>query len=260
MEAYQFLVFFNNLKVNYKITGSGPVILILHGWPSSSDSWVRSMKSLSRIGYQVICPDLPGFGKSDTPTEPWNVDNYMEWLMGFVNVLKLDKFILLGHSFGGRIAVKFSAKYADNLKCLILCDSAGIRPELDAKSTAIYKMVQIGNSVFVSGFLLKIKDVLRNILYFFIKNRDYVKAKGVMRETMTKVVNEDLTSCLPKIKNKTLLIWGKKDKLVPIEYAYQFKNKIKDSKLEIIPGIGHSPHLRAFEKLTEIIIMFLKNL
>ncbi|XOB42287.1 MAG: alpha/beta fold hydrolase [Candidatus Nealsonbacteria bacterium] len=253
-------IIIDNLKINYKTTGSGPVILILHGWPASSDSWLRVMESLSRVGYQVICPDLPGFGKSDTPLQSWSIANYVEWLMGFVSVLKLDKFILLGHSFGGRIAVKFSAKYGDKIKCLILCDSAGIRPKLDAKSTAIYKMVQIGNSVFAFGFLLKIKDVLRNILYFFIKNRDYVKAKGVMKETMTKVVNEDLTSYLPKIKNKTLLIWGKKDKLVPIEYAYQFKDKIKDSRLEIIPGVGHSPHFRASERLTEIIIMFLNEL
>ena len=107
---------------------------------------------------------------------------------------------------------------------------------------------------------MKVKDVLRNILYFFIKNRDYVKAKGVMKATMTKVVNEDLTSYLPKIKNKTLLVWGKKDRLVPIEYAYQFKNKIKGSELKIIPGVGHSPHFRASERLTEIIIMFLNTL
>lgn len=250
----------NNLKINYKTTGSGPVILILHGWGVSSDSWVRAIESLSRIGYQVICPDLPGFGKSDTPLQSWSVDNYMEWLMGFVNALKLDNFILLGHSFGGRVAVKFSVKYGDKLKCLILCDPAGIRPKLDTKSTALYKMVQVGNSVFAFGFLLKIKDVLRNILYFFIKNRDYVKAKGVMKATMTKVVNEDLISYLPKIKNKTLLVWGKKDKSVPIEYAYQFKDKIKDSKLVIIPGVGHSPHFRASERLTEIIIMFLNEL
>ena len=250
----------NNLRINYKTTGSGPVILILHGWPSSSDSWVRSMENLSRLGYQVICPDLPGFGKSHTQVKPWNISNYMEWLMRFVSVLKLNKFILLGHSFGGRIAVKFSVKYGNRLKCLILCDPAGIRPKLDAKTTAISKVVQIGNSVFSFGFLLKIKDVLRNILYFFIKNRDYVKAKGVMKATMTKVINEDLTSYLPKIKSRTLLIWGKKDTLVPIEYAYQFKDKIKNSKLEIIPGVGHSPHFRAFERLTEIIIMFLNTL
>jgi len=253
-------ILINNLEVNFKITGSGPVILVLHGWPSSSDSWVRAMKSLSRSGYQVVCPDLPGFGKSDTPTQPWSIANYMEWVLKFVNELKLDKFILLGHSFGGRVAVKFSAKYGNRLKCLILCDSAGIRPKLDAKSTAISKVVQIGNIAFSPGFLVKVKDVLRNILYFFIKNRDYVKAKGVMKATMTKVIEEDLGSYLPNIKNKTLLIWGKKDTLVPIEYAYQFEDKIKGSKLEIIPGVGHSPHFRAYERLTEIIVMFLNTL
>jgi pimeloyl-ACP methyl ester carboxylesterase len=252
-------VIINNLRINYKTTGSGPVILILHGWSSSSDSWIKAMEHLSRVGYQIICPDLPGFGKSGTPAESWDTDDYMEWLSGLIGVLKLDKFILLGHSFGGRIAIKFSAKNADKLKCLILCDSAGIRPKLNAKRTAVYKMVQMGNSVFASGFLLKIKDILRNILYFFIKNIDYVKAKGVMRATMTKVVNEDLTSCLSDIKNKTLLVWGKNDKLVSIEYAYQFNDKIKDSKLEIIPGVGHSPHLKYFERLTEIIIMFLNE-
>ena len=253
-------ILINNLEVNFKVTGSGPVILILHGWPSSSDSWVEAMKSLSRSGYQAICPDLPGFGKSDTPVQSWSISNYMEWVLKFADSLKLDNFILLGHSFGGRVAVKFSAKYGNRLKCLILCSSAGIRPKLDAKSTAISKVVQMGNTVFSPGFLVKIKDVLRNILYFVIKNRDYVKARGVMKATMTKVVEEDLSSYLPNIKNKTLLVWGKKDRSVPIEYAYQFKDKIKDSKLEIMPGVGHSPHFRASERLTEIIIMFLNAL
>ncbi|GAI38906.1 unnamed protein product [marine sediment metagenome] len=68
----------NNLKVNYKIAGSGPVILVLHGWGSSSDSWVDVMEILSGRGYKVICPDFPGFGKSQPPIQPWACP--IEWL------------------------------------------------------------------------------------------------------------------------------------------------------------------------------------
>jgi len=249
----------NNLEINYKIAGQGPAILILHGWGGSSDSWIRVQKILSKEGFQVVVPDFPGFGKSKTPFSPWGLEEYTNFILNLTNYFGLKDFYLLGHSFGGRIAIKFAVSHPEKIKSLILCDSAGIKQKWGLKEILIFQLAKIGNAVFTPTPLRRLKDRARNLFYIFLRHRDYVKADGTMKETMKKVINEDLLIDLPKIKTKTLIVWGKNDKLVPVKYAYFFKEKIENSELKILPKIGHSPNLETPEKLAEIILNFLKE-
>lgn len=251
-------VLINNLKINYKIAGEGPAILILHGWGGSSISWTRVQEILAKQGYQVIVPDFPGFGKSITPPEPWGIKEYTDLILKFTQELKMERFFLIGHSFGGRVAIKFIVQHPEKIASLILCDSAGIKPKPGFKTTIIYRIAQIGNAVFSPKHLQRFKDSARNFFYIFLRNRDYVKANGTMKETIKKVLDEDLIEDLSKIKTKTLLVWGGADKMVPVKYAYIFKEKIEDSRLEILPKIGHSPHLETPQKLSDIICSFLR--
>ena len=250
-------VYINGLKINYKIAGEGPVILILHGWGGSSDSWSQIQKILAGQGYKVICPDFPGFGKSQTPFKPWNLTDYVNWLIDFVDFLNLDKFFIISHSFGGRVAVKLAAKHPDKIEKLILCSPAGIKmnPNLTARITLYLSAA--GDVVFSKKPLSILKGSMRGWLYFLLRRTDYVKANSVMRETMKKILEEDLLLHLSKIKIKTLIIWGKKDKIVPLKYGYIFKENIKNSQLEILPGMSHGLHLENPEKLLEIITKFL---
>lgn len=257
MEEKEILI--NNLKINYKIAGFGPAVLILHGWGGSSDSWTKTIDILAKQGFRVICPDFPGFGKSKTPFSPWDLENYINWLNEFINFLNLDKFFLIAHSFGGRIAIKLATKNPEKIKRLILCASAGIKPKSGLKTKIIFYLAKIGNTIFAPKHLARFKDGARNSFYIFLRNRDYVKANGTMKETIKKVLEEDLLSDLEKIKIKTLIVWGEIDKMVPLKYAFIFKEKIKNSELEILPKIGHSPHLEAPKKLAEIVIKFLKS-
>ena len=252
-------VYINGLKVNYKIAGSGQPILILHGWGGSSNSWVHVQEILSRQGYRVIVPDLPGFGQSKTPLQPWDVTDYNRWVAEFIDSQNLDEFFLISHSFGGRVAIKFAIQYPEKIKSLILCSSAGIKPKPGFKTIIIFWLARIGNAIFTSKILARFKDGARNLFYVFLRHKDYVKANGTMRETIKKVLDEDLLNDLSKIKVKTLLIWGGKDKLVPLKYAQIFEEKIENSKLEVLPKIGHSPHLEVPGKLSEIILKFIKE-
>jgi pimeloyl-ACP methyl ester carboxylesterase len=250
-------VLIKNLKTNYKIAGEGPILLILHGWNGSSDSW-RKIIEILEIKYKVICPDFPGFGKTETPQKPWELRDFVEWLKEFTEKLNLKEFFLLGHSFGGRVAIKFSISYPEKVKKLILVSSAGIRQEWGLKEKIIFQISKIGNAIFSKNHFFRFKDGARNFFYRIARIKDYSKAKGVMKETMKKIVEEDLLPELPKIQNETLIIWGEKDKIVPLKYAFLFKEKIKNSKLKILPKIGHSPHLEDPEKLAEILISNLK--
>ena len=252
----------NGLEINYKIHSpliwkKGSCVLILHGWGGTSDSWARVQKILAKQGYRVIVPDFPGFGKSKTPPEAWGLKEYSDFILNFIEAIGLKKFSLLGHSFGGRIAVKFAVTEPERIKGLILCDAAGIKPKPGFKTRLIFTLARIGNAVFTPKILARFKDGARNLFYIFLRKRDYMKADDTMKETIKKVLREDLLPELPQIKSKTLLIWGEIDKLVPLKYGYIFKEKIINSELIILPKIGHSPHLEVPKKLAEIILDFL---
>jgi pimeloyl-ACP methyl ester carboxylesterase len=246
----------DGLRINYKIAGSGPAILVLHGWGGSSNSWIKVQEILAKKGFKVVVPDLPGFGKSATPKDSWGIKAYTDFVLSFVKKIELEDFFLIGHSFGGRISIRLAAYYPKKIKKLILCDAAGIKLELDFKAKIVYFLSKMGNTVFSPKFLARFKDSARNFFYIFLRHKDYTKADGVMKEIMKKVIYEDLLPDLEKIKIKTLVIWGEKDKLVPLKYAYVFEEKVKGSKLEVMLGIGHSPHLEDPKNLSEIITGF----
>lgn len=248
-----------NLEASYKIAGSGPALLILHGWGGSSDSWLAVQEHLADRGYCVIVPDFPGFGKSKTPVNPWAVGNYVDWVNEFTGLLKLKSFSILAHSFGGRVAIKFANAHPEKISKLILVGSAGVKPKPGLKTRAIFGLARIGNAFFTPRIFSRFKDVARNIFYVFLRNRDYVKVNGVMRETIKKVLDEDLLEELTHLQAKTLLVWGETDKLVPLEYARVFQEKIKNSELKILSGIGHSPHLEVPRELGGIILNFLSQ-
>lgn len=251
-------VLINALKINFKVAGQGPAILVLHGWGGSSSSWTEVLELLSSKGYKVVCPDFPGFGKSETSLAAWDVAGYMEWVVSFIESQDLDEFFLLGHSFGGRVAIKFALLHPERIQALILCNSTGIKHTPGFKTRIIFILAYIGNIIFSSKFLARLKDKARHILYSFLRHKDYVKAKGVMRQSIKKVLEEDLLPVLSEIKTKTLIIWGEKDKMVPVKDAYIFNEKIDNSKLEILAGTGHSPHLEKPEELVDIILKFLR--
>jgi len=247
------------IETNYKTAGGGIPLLILHGWGGSSDSWKRVIEILERENIKVIAPDFPGFGKSKTPPVPWSLQNFVEWLKEFLENLKIDKFFLLGHSFGGRVAIKFSLNFSEKIKALILIDPAGIKQKWGPKEVLIFYLALLGNAIFAKSFLRRFKDKARNLFYRFFRDRDYGKAKEGMRETMKMVIDEDLLPVLEKINAKTFIVWGEKDNIVPLKDGKIFKEKIENSELIILPKVRHSPHLEVPEEFSKKLIEILKR-
>jgi len=252
-------ILIDNLQINYKIAGEGEPLLILHGWGGSSDSWSEVQEILASQGFKVIVLDLPGFGKSKSPSFPWGVADYSELVLNFINKIGLEKVDLIGHSFGGRISIKFAVLYPERLRKLILCASAGIKHPLNLFQLIILKISIVGNFLFSKRLFKRYKDIARNFFYTLLRHKDYAKAKGVMKETLKKVLEENLRPELCQIKANTLLIWGKRDKALPLEDAYLMKENIPQSILEIIPGASHTPNLEFPEKVAGIVLHFLRS-
>ena len=229
-----------DINTNYIVKGEGKNILLLHGWGSKLDLFGTIIENLSKNN-KVYAIDLPGFGGTDEPKEAWDVDRYVDFVIEFIEKMNIKELSILGHSFGGRVIIKLVNRKNLNFKVdkLVLVDSAGIKPEKSKKNsmkTKVYKVLKIlvGNKIVSKIF----PNLLNNIKKKF-GSEDYRNATPIMRDTLVKTVNEDLTDLLPNIKQSTLLIWGDKDTATPIEDANKMESLIKDSGLVTVEGAGH---------------------
>lgn len=243
----------NDLQVNYMIEGSGPSLLILHGWGSRSDRWAQVSRLLSQHNFSVIVPDLPGFGKSSIPSVAWDEEGYCRFIEQFVERLDLKEFYLLGHSFGGGLAAVYTATSPHRVKKLLLFASAIIRRKTFKKK--VFKIISKTAKVF--SFIPFYSLFRKGVYRYIIRRSDYPYAAGRMKETYLKVVRHDLSHYLPSITVPTLIIWGDKDDVLPVSDAYLIQEKIKNSQLAIIPGGDHDieQHMPALlvEKIKEFI-------
>lgn len=220
-------------------------LIILHGWQSSKEKWEK-VKTILQEQQEIIIPDLPGFKKEMQLERVWDLDDFIEWFEKFS--LDKGKFFLLGHSFGGRMAIKFAIKHPDKVKALILVDSAGIIPDIKHKNLTKH-------IVFLQKIsFLPFYGFFRKMFYkYILRTTDFVEAQKVpyLAETFKNVIVEDLVKDFSKIKVPVFIIWGDKDKLTPVSDAYIMNKEIENSKMEIFKNIGHSPHIEIPEILAE---------
>ncbi len=240
----------NGAKTNYQAFGDGKPFLILHGWGSASDRWIKEAEIISAKGFKVIVPDLPGFGESDKLEKPWRDNDYVKWFEEFTKELCVENFYLLGYSFGGALAAKIAVKYPQRVQRLFLVASAVIRKKTAPKdfSARVAKVIKVLHFLPYYAFFRKA------VYKFIIRKSDYVYTEGVMKETYLNVISDDISYKLSFIRVPTIIIWGDKDQSVPIEDAHIINEKVKNSKLVIIPGADHLMHKQLPEILAEKIL------
>lgn len=246
------------IPATYKTIGEGRPVLVLHGWGGSSDTWRKFLEQHSNDNqFQLIGLDLPGFGKTADPPVAWTVGDYMHFVIDFIKELGLQKVVLVGHSFGGRISIKLASRYPEMLEAIVLVAAAGIRHPKTAKQKASYILAKQGKKIMSSPALKKYEDVMRKLLYKVIREKDYVQTRGVMKETFKKVISEDLKGLLQDISVPTLIVWGTNDSYVPVSDARVMHEKIRGSVLEIIHGARHGIHRDMPGRLYKIITHFI---
>lgn len=231
-------------------------ILILHGWGSSKKSWITVKDKLEAHNFEVIAPDMPGFGDAPAPNRPWNSDDYLSWLLGFLKEHKIQiPIAIVGHSFGGGLAMKLAILHPELIERLVLVGAARAGEKRTVKKKTIRMIAKVGRVIAFMPFF----DIAKKVFYKYIVGaRDYEKANGNMRETMKLIIKEDLSNDIHKITLPTLLVWGSKDRATPIEDGRFINREIRGSRLEILRGQGHALNLEKPEKLAEIIYNFVK--
>lgn len=247
----------NGLNINYIDIGQGEPVIILHGW-GSNITVHQSMINLLSTKYRVIAPDLPGFGESDEPKEPWDVDCYVDFLLDFLKDYNFKEINLLGHSFGGRIIIKLCSRKTDfEIKKVILADSAGVKPEKTMSQKFKQKTFKMGKKILSAKPVEKLfPDALENLRK---KNgsADYNAASPIMRQTLVKVVNEDLCSLMPNVKCPTLLMWGTADDATPLSDGQKMEKLMPESALVTFEGAGHYSFIDRMAHFNSVLASFM---
>ena len=230
-----------NININYIQYGSGSDVVLLHGW-GQNIAMMKPIGDRLQKNHRITILDFPGFGESEEPKTALTVYDYCEILEELLKKLKVKKPVIMGHSFGGRIAIIYASRN------VVLFGSPCIRKEV--KPSLKLRMLKS---------LKKIPGI--NKLEGFAKNhmgsRDYKNASEIMKKILVNVVNEDLSKCAKKINVPTLLIWGDRDTEAPVEDAKELEKIIPDAGLIVLPNSTHYAYLENLPQVINILNNFL---
>lgn len=244
------------VRVAMEVTGSGRPLILMHGW-GCDHSTVRSIAATAALTHTVYNIDFPGFGASEEPVEVWGVECYTRLIEALVKAENLESPVLVGHSFGGRVAILFASR--NKADKVILVDAAGIKPRRTLKYYLKVYSFKAGKK-FWELILGKEKAQARiDRMRARRGSSDYAGASPMMRRILSKVVNEDLTDRLPMISAPTLLIWGENDTATPLSDAKIMARLIPDSGLVSFPGCGHYSFLDNPAQFRAVLSSFLKS-
>jgi pimeloyl-ACP methyl ester carboxylesterase len=229
------------LRTLCRVQGEGPPVVLLHGWGADGASLHPLAAHLARR-HRTVTPDLPGFGGTALPPADWGVDDYTAWTEQLLAKLDITRAVLLGHSFGGRIAVLLAATRPALVERLVLIDAAGLRAPISTKQRAAAPVSKLGRAAAGLPVVGSLAERMRGRWHRAVGAEDYANA-GPLRGTFVKVVNQDLRQVLPQVQAPTLLLWGANDDATPVRDGEEMQRLIPDASLMVFPGAGHYSYL-----------------
>lgn len=242
-----------NLATEYKDEGEGKTLLFLHGWQDSLSSF-NQVAALLKDDYRIVSLDLPGFGATEAPKTTWELSNYIQFVQEFIAKLGIDASVIIGHSFGGRIAIKGVSEGKLRPTQIVLIGSAGFVKSNTLKNSVIKMLTKVVGFVMYIPPLLFIRTAMRKKLYKAIGS-DYLDA-GPLQKTFLNVIGEDLSVYASKIAVPTLLMWGSNDTQTPLKDGQILTALIPQSELKVIDKAGHFVHNEEPEEVSRMIKEF----
>lgn len=246
-----------NLNISYSKKGSGPALVLLHGWGSSKETFNYLAGSLADH-FTVIALDFPGFGGSELPANAWSVGDYAQFVADFIAQLEINEVhAYIAHSFGGRVCIKGVADGVLKPEKLVLIGSAGVKYSNSVRNILYALVAKVGKVVFSIPGLKKYSAAARTQLYQSAKSQDYLSA-GTMRQIFVNAINEDLTPLLNNVHVPTLLLWGSEDNQAPLADARVMQKNIPNVTLRIQQRAGHFVHTEQPQKVAAWVAEFLQ--
>jgi len=249
-------------RVHYMVEGpaGGPVVVLIHGLGGRAEDWRNLAPYLGQAGFRVYMPDLPGYGRSEKPSDfSYSVPDEAEAVVGILDALGLKQIDLGGWSMGGGIVQHLAIRHPERVRRLILFDSVGIyeKPDWDTRlftPTTPAELDQLEallmpNPQPIPGFVAR--DILR------ISKRN---AWAVHRAMAAMLTGKDATDALlPRLKMPVLIVWGTEDRLLPLSLGEKMHQLVPQSELEIIPGCGHLAPVQCAPQIAPKLVEFVKR-
>lgn len=208
-------------------TGSTPpAVVALHGWARSGADFAAIVH-----GLDAVAPHLPGFGTTDPPPTAWGSADYAELVAAAIR--PFGPVVIVGHSFGGRVAVRLAAKYPELVKSLVLTGVPLVRLAPVSKPALSFRVVRwLGKRGILPASVIEKQRKKRG-------SSDYNAAQGVMRDVLVKVVNENYDDDLAAISAPVRMVWGEHDTSAPADAGLAASRLLKNSTFTVVPGAGH---------------------
>ena len=262
----------------YRGGGQGPVLLLLHGIAGSSRSWIPAMQLLQR-DYTVLAPDFLGHGESAKPLGDYSLGNHASTMRDFLHLLGIDRATVVGQSFGGGVAMQFAYQFPERCERLVLVDAGGLGREVSwvlrllTLPAAEYVMPVVFPS-FVRDWGNAVSKFLHDRGIRSARAAEMWRSYGSLTEpenrqafvrTMRAVIDPGgqsvsaidrlyLAAPLP-----TLIVWGDRDRIIPLVHAYKAHEALPNSRLEVMEGVGHFPQVEEPVRFVEILVDFLRT-
>lgn len=258
----------NGVNLNYELTGQGQAVVFLHGGNGNTQDWVNQILVLSSK-YKAVALDIRGHGKSETPKveEEYSIPIIAEDVLGLINLLAINKCCLIGHSFGGFVAIQFAITHQDRLAGLILVDTSSGPYILDTKTSKLTeKLVELASSRGMEAvFSYNARHNPENVEKF--KNNPQFREASRQTMSMMSVAAfiwgsravakwQSVTPRLSEIRVPTLIFRGEEDKRFTTAIRILHKG-ILGSVLITVKGVGHCPHQEAPDVFNRTLLKFL---
>jgi pimeloyl-ACP methyl ester carboxylesterase len=239
---------------------SKPVILLLHGWGLSGKRFEPLAVALRKKGYRVLVPDFPGFGQAALPPRPYMLADYVEFVEKYLQKQKVKDVVLVGHSFGGRVSLKYMTEDRPHVRGIILTGTPGFTPVARKKLMVFILIAKVGKCIVSLWPLSVLQEKIRSWYYYLVGAREFYRAEGVMRDTFKHIVQEELVSAMHHVHVPTLLVWGALDQITPPWIAKKMQKEIASSELIEIQDRDHGVPFKDPELFVSHIEKFLSKI
>ncbi|HWR73543.1 MAG TPA: alpha/beta hydrolase [Nitrospirota bacterium] len=252
--------------------GNPRSVVLVHGvGDNAARDWDRLIPELVR-DYHVLTFDLPGFGRSSKGNEEYTITNYARFLRWVIPQYVRGPFTLIGHSFGGSVALKYAADYPDDLERLVLVDAAGILHHVVL--TKNIAKVDEQNKQLPERPINELNELIRSAIDTLGRDKRARTLEGILyspllrnkvlrsdpkRITALSLVEENYGKIVDKVRTPTLILWGGKDTTAPVRSALVLDAMLPRSRLVMMPQAGHSPMLEQTASFNKLVVEELRS-
>ncbi|WP_224961747.1 alpha/beta fold hydrolase [Geomonas subterranea] len=258
----------DDINLVYDDVGTGPAVLLIHGFPLNRQMWQPQLKPIAEAGYRVIAPDLRGFGASDAPAGGYSMDRFADDIIALLDSLNIEQAVVGGMSMGGYILMNLLERYPDRVRaaCFIATRSnADDEAGRERRKAMAAEAERLGANPVIKIFaeLLFAADTAQQRPELIARVTSWMREtnpKGLAGGLLAMSVRKDYTQMLPSFRHPSLVIAGAEDRAAPAETARTLIKGLTGCQSRVIEKAGHMVNMEQPGIFNDCMIQFLKSL